>query len=89
MTTYPTLRRAAAEIAYDNGMVNRFASEANVLDAMVASAVASFTPAELAEVEAQLAAMTEDALCEFCTGGTDGPRTSLADRVLDHMFEPE
>jgi len=89
MNQYPTLRKAAEEIAYDNGMVNRFAKESDVLDGMVAAAVAAFKPEELAQVEAQLAAMTEEALVEFCTGGTEGPRTSLADRVLDHMFEAE
>ena len=56
------------EIAYDNGAVNRFTTEQEVLDAMFKGIVRSstnedgFTIAELNQVEDALSQMTEDEL---------------------------
>lgn len=91
MSNYPTIRKAAVHILYDNGMVNRFTTEATELDEAMARAARAATPEQLAQVEAELAALDAEALYEVCCNqsGTDIRISDTTDRVLDALFEEQ
>lgn len=62
------LRRAILAIAHDNGMINR----ATTVDAMVAHALTTlqnhYKPAQIAEVSAKLATLTDEENLLLCCG---------------------
>jgi hypothetical protein len=90
---YPAIKRALTEIAYDNGMVHRDQAEWLALYDMFDLITKKYTPAQIAEVERELAALTPKQLIEACTGGRGEGLTrpiaddGLADEMLDWAFD--
>ena len=70
--SYPTLRKAALIIAYDNGIINRQEPEAEFLENAMGALCADGVPtSEIAELEAFLATLTEEELSTVCVGFDD------------------
>ena len=95
LNDYPNLRRAAIEIGYDNGCINRCTTEAEWATAcwnrLVEAKISVFT---MALAEAQMSVLGVDAFNEVCNvpreDWTHGQLIcDSTDRVLDIMFEGE
>lgn len=56
------IERAVKFLAYDNGAVNRFSTEAEVVEKTMAALKEEFTEGDLATVENSLALLTEEEL---------------------------
>ncbi|MGI4776899.1 MAG: hypothetical protein ACRYGA_02080 [Janthinobacterium lividum] len=89
---YPALKRALVEIAYDNGMVNRDHIEWLVIYDMLLLVTKKYTTLQIADVNRQLAALSDERLVEVCVGGrenNDPPKglDQLADDMLDWAFD--
>lgn len=90
---YPVIKRALTEIAYDNGMVNRDQAEWLAIYDMFDLIGKKYTPAQVAEVERELAALTDQQLIDVCTGGRGEGITrpikddGLTDEMLDWAFD--
>jgi hypothetical protein len=91
---YPGIRKAALEIALDNGGINRFRTQKQQereLNRWLAK-----QPSEILEpIDAWLSALPEDQLTLVCSGGQDEPETVAAksdappflDDILNSYFE--
>lgn len=84
----PVIEKAAKLIAYDNGMVNRANSEAQVLSE-VETRLGRFTAEELAQTAEELGKLTDEELFEVCCGEQYPNISDLADRVLSNVFEAQ
>jgi hypothetical protein len=89
MNEYPFIRSAALEIAYDNGMVNRFMAEDQVLRDMEILMRRDFTPEQIAAIENDLANLTDQQLVELCTAEeTVHPKVlDITNQLLNLFFE--
>lgn len=56
---HPTIHKAALMLAYDNGMINRFCSEASYLTNSVAPVLGSVDEADLDALDGWLANLTD------------------------------
>lgn len=87
---YPALRKAIVEIAYDNGCVNRFSTEDEVVQNACDALVVEYTLDQLKEVNDHLATLTDEDLNELCAGEHQEPVGDLAvlvDNVLNCAFD--
>jgi hypothetical protein len=93
--TYAGIERAALEISYDNGGINRFRTEADLrgeLDAYLATSGQTF---DLAAIDAWLLALSEDEIEIVCAGEQTEALALLAsrhapagtDELLNNIFE--
>lgn len=92
MTQWPGITRAALEIAYDNGGVNRLRSEDQVrreIAAWLARQPADVLPA----IDAWLSSLSDAELSDFCAGGDDRSQELAAaappftDQLLNQYFD--
>lgn len=96
LNAYPGINRALVAIAYDNGMVNREQSEWMALYDMFLAVTKKYTTLQIADVNRQLAVLTDEQLDEVCCGGREGDDTNpppgidqLADDMLNWAFDPD
>lgn len=95
---YPGLRRAALEIAYDNGMVNRTTTEEKWLTSL--DPIVGATGVDHADLQAMsefIDTLTEEELNELCCGGQGEPEQEAVlnrapdreklDGMLNDIFE--
>ncbi len=81
------IEHACVEIAYDNGMVNRFTTESSVLEMMLDSIRARFTTEEIELVELELSNLSDKEFKEACTGYVETfSLTPLTDKLLNVAF---
>lgn len=95
--TYPQLTRCIIELAYDNGVVNRFATESEVLAGALPGTTDPVPQADLQAAEAWLSgqALTDQQINDLCCGGTGDnglpeafPNVDkLANDVLNMLFD--
>lgn len=88
---FPAIIRAAVEIAYDNGMVNRLQPEQECILNMVMDAMTKYTPEDFIVAEKFLTSLSEEQMYEICTGGwsqSDDPNFNpFIDEFLNTLFE--
>ncbi len=94
LNAYPGIKRALVAIAYDNGMVNREQTEWLALYDMFLAVTKKYTTLQIADVNRQLAALSDEQLDEVCCGGREGNDPNppagidqLADDMLNWAFE--
>lgn len=81
------ITKAAKEIAYDNGAINRTTTEEKVLQRMLGSVVSFYSPADLEIVESFLGSLSEADLETLCVGEHGViPAPQLVHDVLEMMF---
>lgn len=91
--TYPRLAEAIRIIAYDNGCVNRFNPESEVVsrayDRVVAHYESIQLASDLANVDSELAKLTDDELLDVCTMPEEerAAISSIAEEILDVAFD--
>lgn len=91
MNRFPSLAAAAKEIAFDNGMVNRFHKQATVVEGMLDAARKRYSLTQLDQCEAEMAGhIAAGNLNDVCCGGSDRETriSPLLDEMLNEMFEP-
>lgn len=99
---FPGIRKAALEVAYDNGMINRFCPEdawLRSLDNVLEAFTLTREPGALQACDEWLESLGDDELNEFCCGGADEPEQqrliasspwgAVADALLNDIFEAE
>jgi len=87
---YPYLRRAVVLLGLDDGCINRYNTEQDVLDNVGDALTMEFQPDQLKAVEEYLSRLNADQLEELCCGEQVDPIdeiSALVDRVLNHMFD--
>lgn len=95
--TYPQLTRCVVSMAYDNGVVTRFATENDVLAGALPGTTDPVPPHELQAAEAWLVAQsfTDEQIDDLCCGGAGSnglpeafPNVDLlTNRVLNMLFD--
>jgi hypothetical protein len=92
--SFPGIRRAALEIAYDNGCINRFQSETKALRKV--DRFISGQPLDLIEqMDVWLSGLSDEEISDACCGGDGEPERlavmagapPFADGILDDIFE--
>ena len=93
-TSYPGIERAALEISYDNGGINRDRTEASMLHELRQFLASSPVPAaELQTINDWVAALSDEDLCTVCCGEETASRAAVrgspagTDELLNEIFE--
>lgn len=82
------IRMACIEIAYDNGMINRYNTEVEVVEDMLQRVLNYFSMEAIDMVEQELLSMSEEQFMNVCVGSADEMVISeLANSLLDVAFE--
>ncbi|WGH24453.1 hypothetical protein EAb13_CDS0035 [Acinetobacter phage EAb13] len=92
MTQYPTIVKAALEIWYDNGMINRQEPESEKLE-LLNKWLPTLDQQKLADIEKTLAALKHDDLVTVCCGEETEAAEICADEAtndfLNQIFDEE
>lgn len=93
ITEFPGLVRAVKELAYDNGCINRFHDESEVVTYALTTVFNLDLCVEMAIADAYCCGLDDEALNELCCGEPDGTdhepasKLGVTDRILNELFD--
>lgn len=84
------IRKAVLEIAYGNGLINRYNRESTVLNRVYVSLRECFDDSVLLRVNSHLSALSEEDFNELCAGEQQEPKDDAqkeVEEVLNFIYD--